>query len=54
MDITVEWTRLTSMRHPLWDDTMCLYAYAHLVESELLYLGKADYSSPRTRLSGDH
>jgi len=54
MLIEVEWTQLDDDRHPLWADSYCLYAYLHPMRNWILYVGKADYSSVRKRLSGDH
>lgn len=52
--IEVEWTFLDDGRHPLWADCFCLYAYLHPDLDRLLYVGKADYSTVRARLHGDH
>src|SRR5437660_10424762 len=54
MLIEVEWTQLDDDRHPLWADPYCLYAYRHPMRNWILYVGKADDSSVRKRLSGDH
>lgn len=54
MLIEVVWTHLGDDRHPLWRDQLCLYAYLHESRDWLLYVGKADYSSIRSRLRGAH
>jgi len=54
MPVEVDWTALDDGRNPLWADTFCLYAYLHPERDWLLYIGKADYSSVRRRLSGEH
>lgn len=53
MDVLVEWTQL-DQPHELWGDSNCLYAYLHPERNWLLYIGKADYSTVRRRLHGDH
>jgi len=35
-----------------WNTARCLYAYLHPTTREILYLGKADRSSPRERWNG--
>jgi len=54
MRIEVDWTFLDDDPHPLWADSFSLYAYLHLDLDRLLYVGKADYSTVRERLHGDH
>ena len=54
MVVEVDWTFLKQDRHALWADQLCLYAYLHPDRDWLLYVGKADYSSIRRRLHGDH
>jgi hypothetical protein len=54
MLVEVEWTLLDDDRHPLWADSYCLYAYLHPARDWIVYIGKADYSSVRRRLHGDH
>ena len=54
MRVDVEWTWLDEEDHPLWGDQYCLYAYLHPERDWLLYIGKADYSTVRQRLHGDH
>jgi hypothetical protein len=54
MLVEVNWTYLEGNRHPLWADNFCLYAYLHPERDWLLYVGKADYSTVRQRLHGDH
>ena len=54
MLIEVEWTFLEHDRHPLWTDSCCLYAYLQPKLDRLLYIGKADYSTVRERMHGDH
>ena len=53
MLVEVLWTELGES-DPLWSGRFCLYAYLHPQRDWLLYVGKADYSSVRRRLSGDH
>jgi hypothetical protein len=52
--VQVDWTNLEEQRDPLWSDQLCLYAYLHPGRAWLLYVGKADYSTIRERLGGDH
>jgi hypothetical protein len=52
--IEIDWTHLDDERHPLWADSYCLYAYLHPSRDWIVYIGKADYSSVRRRLHGDH
>jgi hypothetical protein len=54
MLVEVDWTHLEEHRHPLWSAQFCLYAYLHPQRDRLLYVGKADYSTIRQRLHGDH
>lgn len=54
MRVLVHWAMLRTKHDPRWNDSMCLYAYLHPRDAEVLYVGKADYSTPRRRLSGDH
>lgn len=54
MRIDIEWTELTENRHRLWSTGFCLYAYLHPLRDWMLYIGKADYSTVRRRLHGDH
>lgn len=54
MLIEVKWTLLDHERHPLWSGDYCLYAYLHPARDWLLYVGKADFSTVRRRLYGDH
>ena len=53
MLIQAVWSELEDS-DPLWSGQFCLYAYLHPQRDWLLYVGKADYSSVRRRLSGDH
>lgn len=53
MQIQIDWTYL-SEGHPLWHDSYCLYAYLHGARDWLLYVGKADRSSVRSRMHGSH
>jgi hypothetical protein len=53
MLVRIDWTELDE-RDSRWSDEYCLYAYLHPVRDWLLYIGKADYSSVRARLRGDH
>ncbi len=54
MDVWVYWTRLDSDDDPRWSEEYCLYAYLHPTRDRLLYIGKADYSTVRSRLYGEH
>ncbi|SRR6266508_3767621 len=54
MLVEVEWTHLHIKRHPLWEGQFCLYVYLHPTSPWLLYIGKADYSTVRQRMYGDH
>ena len=54
MRVILEWTELQNGRDPLWGDEFSLYAYLHPSRDWLLYIGKADYSTIRRRLHGDH
>lgn len=54
MLVNLDWTELSSEGHALWEASLCLYAYLHPARDWLLYVGKADYSSVRQRLRGDH
>jgi hypothetical protein len=54
MSVEVNWTSLDNSRDTLWADQLCLYAYLHPNRDWLLYIGKADFSSIRQRLYGDH
>ena len=54
MDVRVYWTTLDDDRHELWSTSYCLYAYLHPERNWLFYIGKADYSTVRRRLHGDH
>ncbi len=54
MLVVVNWTFLHDDHDPLWVDQLCLYAYLHPARDWLLYIGKADFSSLRNRLYGDH
>src|SRR5436189_4219217 len=54
MLVEVEWTNLENSRHALWGGRLCLYAYLHPTSDWLLYVGKADFSTVRERLYGDH
>lgn len=54
MLVEVEWTNLDDDRHRLWGGEFCLYAYLHPTRDWLLYVGKADTSTVRRRLHGDH
>lgn len=52
--IEIEWTALNDDRHSLWSAQLCLYSYLHPDRDWLLYVGKADFSTVRSRLHGDH
>ena len=54
MVIEVDWTELEDQRDPLWSASFCVYAYLHPERDWLLYVGKADFSTIRRRLHGDH
>jgi hypothetical protein len=54
MHIKVRWTLIDGVRSPLWDRSLCLYAYLHPIRESLLYLGKADRCSVGSRLYGAH
>jgi hypothetical protein len=54
MLVIVNWTELNDERHPLWRRSLCLYAYLHPTRDWVLYVGKADFSSVRSRLHGSH
>ena len=55
MLIEVDWTHLDeNYRHPLWKSGLCLYAYLHPAQDWLLYVGKADFATVRSRMRGDH
>ncbi len=53
MDVWVHWTQLDA-DDPLWDEQYCLYAYLQPQRDRLLYTGKADYSTLRSRWRGEH
>ena len=54
MLIAVDWSFLADTRDELWRDSFCLYAYLHPTRDWLLYVGKADFGTVRSRLRGDH
>jgi hypothetical protein len=54
MDVWVHWTELDSDDYGRRDEQYCLYAYLHPTRNQLLYIGKADYSTVGQRLHGDH
>jgi hypothetical protein len=54
MNVWVHWTELDSDDDPRWDEQYCLYAYLYPTRDQLLYIGKADYSTVGQRLYGDH
>lgn len=54
MQVRADWTELGEHDHDLWSAECCLYAYLHPVRSWLLYIGKADYCTVRSRMRGDH
>lgn len=54
MLVQVEWTLLWEDHHSLWSDQLCLYGYLHPTRDWLLYVGKADFSTVRSRLRGNH
>lgn len=54
MLIDVEWSHLEGDDDPLWDTQLCLYVYLHPKRDWLLYVGKADFSTIRKRLTGKH
>jgi hypothetical protein len=54
MDVWVHWTKLASDDDPRWDEQYCLYAYLQPQRDRLLYIGKADYSTLRSRWHGEH
>ena len=53
MRIDVHWTLLGD-GDELWSSSFCLYAYIHPARDSLLYIGKADFTTVRQRLHGDH
>ncbi|MGH8630544.1 MAG: hypothetical protein ACREU7_07240 [Burkholderiales bacterium] len=54
MLVELDWTNMEEDRDPLWADALCLYVYLHPERDWLLYIGKADHSTVRQRLHGDH
>lgn len=54
MLVEVEWALLASRADPRWREGLGLYAYLHPKRDWLLYLGKCDFSTVRTRLHGGH
>jgi hypothetical protein len=54
MDVWIHWTLLDSDDDPRWDEQYCLYAYLLPRQVRLLYIGKADYSTIRSRWYGEH
>ena len=53
MNIKVEWAYTGSDEESL-KFSRVLYAYLHPESSDILYLGKADYSTVKKRLTGQH
>jgi hypothetical protein len=54
MLIKVRWTFIEGEDDPLWQEQLCLYSYFHPSRDWLLYVGKADYATVRSRMRGDH
>ena len=54
LTVTVEWSQISSMDDPKWDDDSCLYAYLNPQDQAILYIGKTKTGSVRRRWHGVH